>query len=74
MKLPRYYYDKVILNNEKANLRVNIYQKRNISDLNSNILKEITNHPIILVNPFISSKNKFSSNEMNIGFIQKENE
>ena len=37
MKLPRYYYDKVILNNEKANLRVNIYQKRNISDLNSNI-------------------------------------
>ena len=74
MKLPRYYYDKVILNNEKANLRVNIYQKRNLSDLTSNILKEITNYPIILVNPFISSKNKFSSNEMNIGFIQKENE
>ena len=71
IKLPRYYYNKVILNTD--NLIVNISHKRNISDLNSKILKKIINYPIIFVNPFISSKNQFSSNEMNIGIIQKEN-
>ena len=74
MKLPRYYFDKVIINYEiTANLLVNISQKRNISILNSSILKKITNHPIVFVNPFISSKNQFSSKEIHIGMIQKEN-
>ena len=75
MKLPRYYFDKVIINYEiTANLLANISQKRNISILNSNILKNIINHPIVFVNPFISSKNQFSNKEIHIGIVQKENE
>ena len=71
-KLPRHYYDKINFNYENtANLLVNISKKRNFSILTSNILKKLTNHPIVFVNPFISSKNKFSSNEIFLGIVQK---
>ena len=71
IKLPRYYYDKVIFNYKNiVNLRVNISQKRNISILTSKILKKATNEPIVFYNPYISTSNKFLSNEAHIGIIQ----
>ena len=72
IKLPRYYYDKVIFNYENTvNLLVNISKNKNISILTSNILKKKNNLPIVFVNPFVSSENIFSSNEIYIGFSQK---
>jgi hypothetical protein len=72
IKLPRYYKYKVIFKYEnKANLLVKISKKRNISTLTPNILKKINNLPIVFVNPFISSKNQFSSNEIYLGIAQK---
>ena len=74
IKLPRYYYDKVIFNYEiyenSGNLRVNISKKRSISILTSKILKKITDNPIVFYNPYISLKNQFSSNGLYLGFAQ----
>ena len=70
-KLPIYYYDKVIINYEGiVNLLVYTSKKRNLSILTSNILKKITNYPIVFFNPYISTKNQFSSNEIHIGYTQ----
>ena len=72
LKLPRYYHDKVIFNYENTNiLLVDIPKTRNISILTSNILKKSTNLPIVFYNPYISSKNQFSSKGIHIGIIQK---
>jgi hypothetical protein len=71
IKLPRYYYDKVIINYKIAvNLRVSISQNRNISISTSNILRKITDHPIVLVNPYISAINQYSINGIHIGIAQ----
>ena len=74
IKLPRYYFDKVIFNYEiyenSDNLRVNISTKRNISILTSKILKKIADNPIVFYNPYISLKNQFSNNGLYLGIVQ----
>ena len=81
-ELPNEYFDEIIFNyNNNAYLLVNVYEqekdeknkKLNISKLSFERLKKLSkkeNYPIILINPFISSKDKSLFNEIHIGKVQ----
>ena len=83
-KLPRYYLDEVYINYKtQVHLRANISEKENerlknkkfsISNLKFDILKKFSkkdNFPIVLINPFTSSKKNSLFNELHIGFVQR---
>ena len=48
---------------------MNISKRSNISILTSNILEKNINYPIAFYDPYISDKNQFSINGMNIGIV-----
>ena len=80
-ELPRDYFDEIVFNYKTmVYLLVNISEKENdeknkklnISKLTFGRLKKISkkkNYPIILINPFISSKDNSLFNEMHIGSV-----
>ena len=74
-KLPEYFFDEIVFNYKgKVFLLADISEdnKLNISNLNSAKLKKISkkeNYPLLLLNPFSSSKNNIF-NEVNIGSVQ----
>jgi hypothetical protein len=75
-KLPEYFFDEIVFNYKgKVFLLADISEenKLNISNLNSAKLKKISkkeNYPLLLLNPFSSSKNNIF-NEVHIGSVQK---
>jgi hypothetical protein len=74
-KLPEYFFDEIVFNYKgKVFLLADISEenKLNISNLNSAKLKKISkkeNYPLLLLNPFSSSKNNIF-NEVQIGSVQ----
>jgi len=68
--LPKYYFDEIIFDYDNpVILRMNISKRSNISILTSNILEKNINYPIAFYDPYISDKNQFSINGMNIGIV-----
>ena len=83
-KLPRYFYDEIIYNYKGLVFLVaDVYEeddeenhnkKLNISKLSFKDLKKVskkTNFPIILLNPFASSKDQLLINDIHLGIAQK---
>ena len=83
-QLPANYFNDVVYNHRRlVNLEADIYKgddkenhntELNISNLSSNYLKKISkkdNYPIILIDPFASSKNQLLFNHIHIGIAQK---
>ena len=74
-KLPLLYYFNIIFNyEEEFCLIADIAEHKNelnISNLTSKSLKK-EKHPIVFINPFSSEKDKFLSNKISLGFVQKE--
>ena len=80
-KLPINYFDEIVFNYKKiVYLLANISEKQeliknlNISNLNFQILTKLSkknNYPLVLVNPYASSKNNSLFKNVHIGTIQK---
>ena len=83
-KLPRYFYDEIIYNyKEIVFLEADIFEgddeenhnkKLNISNLTFDKLKKASkkeNYPIILVNPFASSRDQLLFNHIHVGIAQR---
>ena len=83
-ELPRFFYDEIVYNyKEIVFLEADIFEeddeeshnkKLNISNLTSDDLKKASkkeDYPIILVNPFASSRDQLLFNQIHIGMIQK---
>ena len=82
-QLPNHFYDEVIYSYKGfVNLEADIYEgddnknnkKLNISNLSFNNLKKASvkdDYPIILIDPFASSKNHLLFNHMHIGIAQR---
>lgn len=82
-KLPRYYFDEIIFNYRiKVFLLANIYEQENkkktktlnISNLSFEKLKKLSkkeNYPLVLLNPFTSSKSEILFNEVHLGNVQR---
>ena len=82
-ELPRYFYDEVIFNYKQIIfLEADIFEeddenshnkKLNISNLTLDELKKASkkeNHPIILVNPFASSRDQLLFNQIHVGIAK----
>ena len=74
--MPRHFFDEVYFNYKtEVYLRANISKKEfNLSNLKINILKKFSkknNFPIILMNPFNSSKKSNLFDEIHIGLVQR---
>ena len=83
-QLPNNYFDNVVYNFRRLeNLEADIYEgdgkenhntELNVSNLSSNYLKNISkkdNYPIILIDPFASSKAQHLFNHIHIGIAQR---